>query len=77
MSVSDSDGLYPNVEPVSNSNQDQECDPETLRAHMSIPGGLIEVEEIANAAIFMASEASSGINGIALPIDAGWSMIHN
>jgi enoyl-[acyl-carrier-protein] reductase (NADH) len=44
---------------------------------MSIPGGLIEVEEIANAAIFMASEASSGINGIALPIDAGWSMIHN
>lgn len=62
---------------VSDSKEDQDANSETLHSHMQIPGRIIKIQEIANAAVFMASELSSGINGVVLPVDAGWSMVHN
>ncbi|CAK1355066.1 unnamed protein product [Cercospora beticola] len=47
-----------------------------LQRHMKIPGRTIESAEVANAAVFLAGEGASGITGVVLPVDAGWSMTH-
>lgn len=47
-----------------------------LQRHMKIPGRTIESAEVANAAVFLAGEGASGITGVVLPVDAGWSMVH-
>lgn len=36
-------------------------------------GRPVAPEEVASAAVFLASPASSGITGVTLPVDAGWS----
>jgi NAD(P)-dependent dehydrogenase (short-subunit alcohol dehydrogenase family) len=35
-------------------------------------GRLVRAEEIANACVFLASDAASAITGVTLPVDAGW-----
>jgi NAD(P)-dependent dehydrogenase (short-subunit alcohol dehydrogenase family) len=40
-------------------------------AAQSLDGGLIEPDDVAGAAIFLASESANGINGASLNIDAG------
>ncbi len=36
-------------------------------------GRLIEAQEVADAVLFLASDAASGITGITLPVDGGWT----
>ena len=36
-------------------------------------GRLIEAREVADAVLFLASDAASGITGVTLPIDGGWT----
>ncbi len=51
-------------------------DPEQTLAQMcqSQPHGrMVEPEEVAAAAVFLASKAASSVNGICLPIDGGWT----
>lgn len=43
-----------------------------LFAQHSAFGRWLEVEEIANAVLFLTSDLASGISGINLPVDAGW-----
>lgn len=62
---------------LTNSQEDAVGESKVLKSHMRIPSRLIEVDEVAHAAIFMAGELSSGIHGVALPVDCGWSMVHN
>lgn len=40
-------------------------------------GRLIDVREVANAAVFMVGERSSAIHGVVLPVDAGRCLMHN
>lgn len=48
-----------------------------LREHMNSTGRLIDVVEIANAAVFIAGNSAGGMNGVSLPVDSGWSLAHN
>lgn len=43
------------------------------REHHSLPIGLLEPEDIANAAAFLASNDAAHISGITLDVNAGWS----
>jgi NAD(P)-dependent dehydrogenase (short-subunit alcohol dehydrogenase family) len=36
-------------------------------------GRLIETREVADAVLFLASDAASGITGVTLPVDGGWT----
>jgi NAD(P)-dependent dehydrogenase (short-subunit alcohol dehydrogenase family) len=36
-------------------------------------GRLIETQEVADAVLFLASDAASGITGVTLPVDGGWT----
>jgi NAD(P)-dependent dehydrogenase (short-subunit alcohol dehydrogenase family) len=36
-------------------------------------GRLIEAREVADAVLFLASDAASGITGVTLPVDGGWT----
>ena len=46
---------------------------ERLQAVQGIIPKVGEPEEIAEAALFLASEDSSFINGVVLPVDGGWT----
>lgn len=46
-------------------------DPELLNENSAL-GRMVEPEEIAKAAAFLASDEASAITGINLPVDAGW-----
>ncbi|MPN52501.1 hypothetical protein SDC9_200163 [bioreactor metagenome] len=37
-------------------------------------GRLFEMQEVANIALFLASDNSSGINGQAIVLDGGWTI---
>ncbi|WP_433733548.1 SDR family oxidoreductase [Nocardia sp. CA-129566] len=40
---------------------------------LSLPGTLAQPEQIAKAAVFLASDAASFVNGAIVPVDSGWS----
>jgi NAD(P)-dependent dehydrogenase (short-subunit alcohol dehydrogenase family) len=41
--------------------------------HQTPLGRLIEAREVADAVLFLASDAASGITGVTLPVDGGWT----
>jgi NAD(P)-dependent dehydrogenase (short-subunit alcohol dehydrogenase family) len=51
-------------------------DPDKTLAEMSATqphGRMVEPSEVAAAAVFLASDAAASLNGVALPIDGGWT----
>lgn len=40
-------------------------------------GRYITAEEVAHAVVFLLGESASGITGIELPVDGGWSLYHH
>ena len=44
---------------------------EGVRANLVAPGCMVSPQEVANAALFLASDAASGITGVTIPVDAG------
>lgn len=49
-------------------------DPEVIKAFNARSGGVGKAEDIANAALFLASDMSDYVNGVALPVDGGWNV---
>ena len=58
--------------PMTKHNLDRKGWLESILVHIPI-NRLIEMEEVANAALYLASELSSGINGHDLVVDGGWT----
>ena len=59
--------------PMTRHNLDRPGWMEWLKSR--VPAGrLIEMEEVADTVLFLASDASSGINGQDIPIDGGWTI---
>ncbi|EKX66880.1 SDR family oxidoreductase [Streptomyces ipomoeae] len=46
-----------------------------LRRYEANTGRTASADEIADAIVFLASDAASSINGVVLPIDNGWSAV--
>ena len=58
--------------PMTRHNLDRKNWLESILAHIPI-NRLAEMEEVANAALYLASELSSGVNGHDLIVDGGWT----
>ncbi|KAH7072430.1 hypothetical protein FB567DRAFT_584122 [Paraphoma chrysanthemicola] len=55
----------------------QADDAPVLREHAEATGRLITEAEVAKAVLFLAGDGSSGMAGVAMPVDGGWSLVHN
>lgn len=61
-------GIALNMDPAAHG-------PQVFGRYMQNIGRVSQAEEQANAIVFLASAASSNINGVVLPVDNGWSAV--
>ena len=60
--------------PMSARAQDDETILEALPDLQPLTGDFLAPEDVANAALFLASDESAAITGVVLPVDAGWRL---